>query len=29
MDKEGIKVIIFFLFLFGGGVGFFLAKLFF
>ena len=28
MDDEGVKVVIFFLFLFGAGVGFYLAKLF-
>jgi hypothetical protein len=29
MDDEGIKVVLFFLFLLGGGCGFFLARLFF
>jgi len=29
MDGEGLKVAIFFIFLFGGSVGFFLASLFF
>lgn len=29
MDKEGMQVALFFTFLFGGGIGFYLARLFF